>query len=123
MKSISGYAQFICLFCCLFGNLSFISLTLAGVKQSKPNIENIKKQPKRLCNANLEPAIAKVINRPKLARSRWGIEVQTMAGESIYSLEGDKFFNPASAAKLLVSAAGLLELGADYRLKTPLYSV
>ena len=123
MKSISGYAQFVCLFCCLFGNLSFISLTLAGVKQSKPNIENIKKQPKRLCNANLETAIAKVINRPKLARSRWGIEVQTMAGESIYSLEGDKFFNPASAAKLLVSAAGLLELGADYRLKTPLYSV
>ena len=37
-------------------------------------------------------------------------------------MDGDKFFNPASTAKLLVSAAGLLEFGADYRLKTPIYS-
>jgi serine-type D-Ala-D-Ala carboxypeptidase/endopeptidase (penicillin-binding protein 4) len=63
-----------------------------------------------------------VINRPELVRSRWGIEIQTLTGESLYSLDGDKFFNPASTAKLLISAAGLLELGADYRIKTPIYS-
>ena len=123
MKFVFGYSQLVCFFCCFLGNPAFVTLASAVEKQTKPSIENIEKQPLRFCNRNLETAIARVINRPKLARSRWGIEVQTMAGESIYSLEGDKFFNPASTAKLLVSAAGLLELGADYRLKTPIYSV
>ena len=114
------YFRWVCFFCFLS---NFIFITPIAVTKQIPTIDNLEKQPKRSCNRNLETAIARVINRPKLARSRWGIEVQTMAGESIYSLEGDKFFNPASAAKLLVSAAGLLELGADYRLKTPIYSV
>ena len=122
MKSVSIYSQWLCFFCSCLGNLAFAAPTLAIEKQFKPEIENIEKQPKRFCDRNLETAIARVINRPKLARSRWGIEVQTMAGESVYSLSGNKFFNPASAAKLLVSAAGLLELGADYRVKTPIYS-
>ena len=77
----------------------------------------------RLCQSNLPAAIEQIINHPKLARSRWGIEIQTFEGESLYSLNPDKFFTPASSAKLLVSAAALLELGVDYRIKTPVYSV
>ena len=83
---------------------------------------SLAKQSQQSCDRNLAWEIAGVINRPQLRRARWGIEIQTLAGEPVYSLEGDKFFNPASAAKLLVSAAGLLELGANYRLKTPIYS-
>ena len=75
-----------------------------------------------ICQSDLPTAIEEIINRPELARSRWGIEIQ-IEGESIYSLNADKFFTPASSAKLLVSAAALLELGADYRIKTPVYSV
>ena len=78
----------------------------------------------RLCRNDLPSAIEKIINRPELARSRWGIEIQTLEeGTSLYSLNGDKFFTPASSLKLLTSAAGLLELGADYRIKTSIYSV
>ena len=77
----------------------------------------------KLCPQDLPQAIERVIDHPDLRRSRWGIEIQTLAGEQVYSLDGNKFFNPASTAKLLVSAAGLLEFGADYRLQTPIYSL
>ena len=76
-----------------------------------------------ICPQDLPAAIEKILSRPQLSRSHWGIEIQTLSGKSLYSLNGDKFFIPASAAKLLVSAAGLLELGADYQIKTPIYSV
>ena len=75
-----------------------------------------------ICQSDLPTAIEEIIDRPEWARSRWGIEIQ-IEGKSIYSLNADKFFTPASSAKLLVSAAALLELGADYRIKTPVYSV
>ena len=75
-----------------------------------------------ICQSDLPAAIEEIINRPEWARSRWGIEIQ-VEGESIYSLNADKFFTPASSAKLLVSAAALLEFGADYRIETPVYSV
>ena len=77
----------------------------------------------QFCPQNLPVAIEEIINRPELSRSRWGIEIQTEIGESLYSLNGDKFFTPASAAKLMISAAGLLELGADYQIKTVVYGV
>ena len=77
----------------------------------------------RFCRQDLPAAIEKTINRPELARSRWGIEIQTLTGESLYSLNGDRFFTPASSVKLLTSAAGLLELGKDYRIETSVYSV
>ena len=80
-------------------------------------------QDSKLCPSNLPTAIEEIIDRPEFARSRWGIEIQTLEGETLYSLNGDKFFTPASSAKLLVSAAALLKLGADYRIKTPVYSV
>ena len=78
----------------------------------------------RLCRDNLASEINKIINRPQLRRSHWGIEIQTLEeGKTLYSLNGDQFFTPASSLKLLTSAAVLLELGSDYRIKTPLYSV
>lgn len=78
----------------------------------------------RLCRRDLPAAINQIINRPALVRSHWGIEIQTLdTGRTLYSLNGDKFFTPASSVKLLTSAAGLIELGADFRIKTPIYSV
>jgi serine-type D-Ala-D-Ala carboxypeptidase/endopeptidase (penicillin-binding protein 4) len=104
-------------------NPPMMSATLASTGQSEMALEkDIAKQPQRFCQQDLAKGIEQIISRPNLARSHWGIEIQTLTGESLYSLDGDKFFNPASTAKLLVSAAGLLELGADYRIKTPIYS-
>lgn len=78
----------------------------------------------RVCSQDLSAAITKIINHPKFKRSRWGIEIQVLAtGESLYSLNGEQFFTPASSAKLLTTAAVLSELGANYQITTPLYSV
>ena len=97
--------------------LSVLTLTIS---QNASALEDT--QDSRLCQSDLQTAIEEIINRRELARSLWGIEIE-VEGESIYSLNADKFFTPASSAKLLVSAAALLELGADYRIKTPVYSV
>ncbi len=77
----------------------------------------------QLCPSDLPTAIEEIINRPELSRSLWGIEVQTLEGESLYSLNGDKFFIPASSAKLLTTAAVLSQLGADYQIETPLFAL
>ncbi|MEL6581378.1 MAG: D-alanyl-D-alanine carboxypeptidase/D-alanyl-D-alanine-endopeptidase [Cyanobacteria bacterium J06621_12] len=122
MKLVFAYLRWLSLFCCLAANPFSFKGMLAEENRAKPALENLDKQPKKFCDRDLDRVIAQVINRSQLKRSRWGIEVQTLAGDSLYSLDGDKFFNPASAAKLLVSAAGILELGAQYRIETPIYS-
>ncbi|MFM2314555.1 MAG: hypothetical protein RLZZ04_3831 [Cyanobacteriota bacterium] len=123
MKLVFACFQGLSLLALFSINPLFMSATLASTGQSEIVLEKaIAKQPQRFCQQDIGKEIEQIINRPQLRRSRWGIEIQTLTGESLYSLDGDKFFNPASTAKLLVSAAGLLELGADYRIKTPIYS-
>ena len=56
-------------------------------------------------------------------RSHWGILVKNLdSGAIIYSRNSNKYFVPASNVKLLTTAAALLELGADFRIKTPIYA-
>ncbi|GAB4523946.1 MAG: D-alanyl-D-alanine carboxypeptidase/D-alanyl-D-alanine-endopeptidase [Pleurocapsa sp.] len=58
-----------------------------------------------------------------MSRSHWGIEIKTLNSQRIlYSLNSNKYFIPASTAKLLTTAALLTELGGDYRIVTPIYS-
>lgn len=76
-----------------------------------------------VCPQDLPLAIEKIITRPQLARSRWGIAIQTQNSKNLYSLEADKYFIPASVVKLLTTAAALVELGADFRIETPVYAV
>ena len=121
MKLVFACLRFFGLVCLLSSNPIVIKTALAQEKQ--PELIQDLDNASRICSQDLPAAIEEVINRPQLARSRWGIEIQTLSGESLYSLKADKFFTPASAAKLLVSAAGLLELGADYQIKTSIYSV
>jgi serine-type D-Ala-D-Ala carboxypeptidase/endopeptidase (penicillin-binding protein 4) len=103
------------------------SLTIQKIAIAEEKSQLVDIQPSnsidRFCPQDLPVAIEEIINRPELTRSRWGIEIQSLTGESLYSLEDDKFFTPASSAKLLVSAAGLLEFGANYQIKTAVYGV
>lgn len=105
----------------IFGCLSLLFFTVTSPPISLAQ-ENLDLPP--VCRNGLATTINEVINRPQLKRSRWGIEIQTLAtGETLFSLNGDKLFTPASSLKLLTAAAGLAELGADYRIATSLYSV
>jgi serine-type D-Ala-D-Ala carboxypeptidase/endopeptidase (penicillin-binding protein 4) len=75
------------------------------------------------CRQELAQKIKTIINRPQFQRSHWGIIIQNLTTkDTIYQLDSDKSFIPASTVKLLTTAAVLSELGADFRITTPIYA-
>ena len=122
MRSVEVWLRFVSLLL-FFGTPITNSQVLAAETEYKSTIEETDSNASRLCPQDLPTAIDKLVNRPKFARSRWGIEIQTLEGEALYSLNGDKFFTPASSVKLLTTAAVLSQLGTNYRLTTPIFTV
>lgn len=77
---------------------------------------------KSICSAHLGTAIDAVINRPLFSRARWGILVQPLStAQTLYNRDAQKYFTPASNAKLLTTAAALQQLGANFRFRTSIY--
>ncbi|MBW4615152.1 MAG: D-alanyl-D-alanine carboxypeptidase/D-alanyl-D-alanine-endopeptidase [Desmonostoc vinosum HA7617-LM4] len=78
--------------------------------------------PKSICPAQLGTVVDAVVNRPLFSRVRWGILVQPLSsGQTLYSRDAQKYFTPASNAKLLTTAAALQQLGASFRIRTSIY--
>ena len=102
------------------GDSKSLYLSAFDSQNPKPKFAN---STSNTCKQDLAAAIEEIISRPDLKRSRWGIEVQTLDREVLYSLDGDKFFTPASSAKLLTTAAVLSQMDADYQIATPLYGI
>src|SRR5262245_43453876 len=68
----------------------------------------------------LQREIAEIIQAPEFRQAHWGILVTDLAkGETVYDLNSDRLFAPASVTKLYSTAAALDVLGADYRFETP----
>src|SRR5690606_5322423 len=58
-----------------------------------------------------------------LHRAHWGIEVYDPAARrTLYALNSERHFIPASNMKLVVTAVALGLLGADYRYRTEIYA-
>ncbi len=75
-----------------------------------------------ICPAQLGKAIETITNRPQFSQARWGIVVNKLNNsQSLYSRDSDKYFIPASNLKLLLTAAALQQLGANYRIRTSIY--
>jgi serine-type D-Ala-D-Ala carboxypeptidase/endopeptidase (penicillin-binding protein 4) len=77
----------------------------------------------KICPADLSTKIAAITQRQAFRRARWGIVVATtpkadQPSRTLYQLDGDRTFIPASNAKLLSTAAVLNRLGATYRIDT-----
>ncbi|MEG3922257.1 D-alanyl-D-alanine carboxypeptidase/D-alanyl-D-alanine-endopeptidase [Microcoleus sp. T3_A4] len=76
-----------------------------------------------ICPGELGAQVDAIANRPEFSRSRWGILIQPLSSTTtLYSRDSQKYFIPASNAKLLTTAAALQKLGADFRIKTSVYS-
>ena len=96
-------------------------LTSARVAAQEPLVQTT--PPTTICPAQLSGRIDAIASRPQFNRSRWGIIVQTAtSGTTLYSLDAERYFIPASTLKLLTAAVALHELGPDYRIRTSVYS-
>jgi D-alanyl-D-alanine carboxypeptidase/D-alanyl-D-alanine-endopeptidase (penicillin-binding protein 4) len=67
----------------------------------------------------LQRALQEVLARPALQGARVGVLVQSVKdGTTLYSKNADELLNPASNIKLVTGAAGLAQLGPDFRYQT-----
>jgi len=72
---------------------------------------------------SLRERITAHIGQQKFAAAQWGVKIVSLdTGKTIFEHNAQKFFNPASNAKLYTAAMALDSLGLDYRIKTSLYS-
>ena len=69
---------------------------------------------------SLETRVERVMKTPAYAAGHWGVlVVDAKTGAVVYEKNADSLFCPASVTKLFSTSAALVDLGADYRFKTP----
>jgi len=72
--------------------------------------------------AGLAARIREFIQAPRFAAASWGIKVVSLdSGRVLFEHQADKYFIPASNAKLFTAAMALQDLGPEFRIRTSLY--
>jgi serine-type D-Ala-D-Ala carboxypeptidase/endopeptidase (penicillin-binding protein 4) len=73
--------------------------------------------------ARFRARVAAILDQADASRLNWGIEVaDRLSGQTLYELNADRFFAPASNAKIVTTALALATLGRDFRFRTTLES-
>ena len=69
--------------------------------------------------AELRHLIDSLTSQPEFRNAQWGVLiVNPRTGDTLYSKNAGKLFQPASNMKIITSAAALTLLGPEYRYKT-----
>src|SRR5215510_7417377 len=72
---------------------------------------------------SLRSKLAAHIAQPRFDPAAWGIKVVSLeTGKTVFEHNPQKYFSPASNAKLYTAALALDRLGPDFRVRTSLYS-
>ena len=70
-----------------------------------------------------EDGLRDLIDNPALSHGLWGISVRSLAtGKTLFHLNEEKLFTPASTMKLFTTAVALIRLGPDFSYVTNLYA-
>jgi D-alanyl-D-alanine carboxypeptidase/D-alanyl-D-alanine-endopeptidase (penicillin-binding protein 4) len=70
----------------------------------------------------LTRALDRRLDSPPFHRHHWGILVADERGRVLYARDANRFFTPASTAKLVVTAAAALLLPPDFTVRTSVYA-
>lgn len=101
-----------------------ILLSVINIAQSIEGIDSIRT--KKIPQTNLSELRSElnyIFNDPNFSNAYWGVSIQSLkTGETIFKLNEDKLFKPASLVKLFTSSTALLLLGSDYRFETKFYT-
>lgn len=101
--------------------LTAVPFLAAAAKSPQQNVAQ-NNSASSLCPGQLPAEIDAIVSRPQFRRQRWGILIQPLfSSQTLYSRDAEKYFVPASNAKLLITAAALHKLGPDYRIRTSVY--
>jgi D-alanyl-D-alanine carboxypeptidase/D-alanyl-D-alanine-endopeptidase (penicillin-binding protein 4) len=73
--------------------------------------------------AQFRARVERALATPSASKAAWGLLVADRdTGETLYSMNSDRFFAPASNAKIITTALAFSTLGPDYRYHTTLES-
>ncbi len=99
----------------IFLSLSLIYLTTLILPQwSKASLP--------LCRLDLSKSLNSILNKEPLSHAHVGISLQTLASkDSLFELNSDSYFTPASNAKIFTTAAALRFLGENFTFSTDFF--
>jgi len=106
----------------LVAALLVVALVRGSVAQAPVPAPSARQQAAETIDS-LRSRISAHVSQPRFAPAAWGVKIVSLdTGKTIFEHNPEKYFSPASNAKLYSTALALERLGGDYRIKTSLYT-